>query len=223
MGHTVDEAAIRAEFETYTDINEWRRAGLNQWVTGAAEPVFGANVWEDLVDTASQISGEMVFGLDIPRDRSEAVIACAGLRDDGSYHVEVVDQRNGAKWVVKRAKELQDKWGGQLVIDAGSSAGSLIPDLEAAGVNLYLMSTRDVARACGSFRDAVTDSVLHHLDQPSLNEAVNGAALRDLGDQQAWNRRSATSNISPLIAATNALYGVQSQVVASGEPEVYFI
>jgi hypothetical protein len=47
--------------------------------------------------------------------------------------------------------------------------------------------------------------------------------LRDLGDQQAWNRRSATSNISPLIAATNALYGVQSQVVASGEPEVYFI
>ena len=135
----------------------------------------------------------MVFGLDIPRDRSEAVIACAGLREDGLYHVEVVDQRNGAKWVVKRVKELQDKWGGQLVVDAGSSAGSLIPDLEAAGVNLYLMSTRDVARACGSFRDAVTDSVLRHIDQPALNEAVNGAALRDLGDQQAWNRRSATS------------------------------
>lgn len=223
LGHTVDEAAIRAEFETYTDINEWRRAGLNQWVSGAADPVFPAEVWADLGDVDSQISGEMVFGLDIPRDRSEAVIACAGVRADGLYHVEVVDQRNGAKWVIERVKELQAKWGGQLVLDSGSSAGSLIPDLEAAGVNLHLMSTRDVARACGLFRDCVMDSQLRHIDQAPLNEAVNGAALRDLGDQQAWNRRSATSNISPLIAATNALYGVQLQGAVSGEPEVYFI
>jgi hypothetical protein len=128
-----------------------------------------------------------------------------------------------ARITLKRAKELQDKWGGQLVVDAGSSAGSLIPDLEAAGVNLHLMSTRDVARACGLFRDSVTDSLLHHLDQASLNEAVNGAALRDLGDQQAWNRRSATSNISPLMrcmaCSRRLLPRVSLRFISSKDPD----
>ena len=223
LGHTVDEDAIRAEFDTYTDINEWRRAGLNQWITQQAEPVFADGVWEALADSGSQLVGDPVFGVDVSRDRSEAVICSAGWSADGRAHVEVVDSRNGSRWVVDRLVELYERWRGTVLLDGGSSAGSLIADLEAANVPLRIMGSRDVARACGKFRDAVTDGVLVHLDQPLLNDAVQAAALRDLGDAQAWNRRNATASITALIAASNALYGLASDASSGDDPGVWFL
>jgi hypothetical protein len=101
--------------------------------------------------------------------------------------------------------------------------GTIVPKLEQAGVKVYLMNAADVAKACGSFYDMVVEERLAHLDDPILNLAVFGASQRALGDAWAWDRKHALVAISPLIAATNALYGVQLQGAASGEPEVYFI
>jgi hypothetical protein len=48
---------------------------------------------------------------------------------------------------------------------------------------------------------------LRHLGQPELTAAVAGAGKRSIGDASAWDRRNAAVDITPLVAATNALWG----------------
>jgi hypothetical protein len=48
---------------------------------------------------------------------------------------------------------------------------------------------------------------LRHLGQPELTAAVAGASKRSIGDASAWERRNASVDITPLVAATNALWG----------------
>src|SRR5690606_12432962 len=67
---------------------------------------------------------------------------------------------------------------------------------------------REMAQACGEFYDAVVEGQLRHLGQPELNAAIGGARKRNLADAWAWHRRDAAVNISPLVAATLALHGV---------------
>jgi hypothetical protein len=70
-----------------------------------------------------------------------------------------------------------------------------------------------MAGACGQFYDGVMDAWLHHIDQPQLNVALSVARKRPLGDAWAWNRKNAASDITPLVAATLALWGAQSSTV----------
>jgi hypothetical protein len=46
-----------------------------------------------------------------------------------------------------------------------------------------------------------------HLDQPLLNTAVAAARKRAVGDAWAWHRKDSTTDITPLVAATLALWG----------------
>jgi hypothetical protein len=62
---------------------------------------------------------------------------------------------------------------------------------------------------------------LRHIDQTPLTAAVQGARKRPLLDAWAWNRKDATTDITPLVAVTLAMHG-HAQTVASraaaGEP-----
>ena len=222
MGHTVDEDAIRAEYETYVDINEWRRAGLNQWLTSTADPVLDVDKWEACTDLDSGFNGAPVFAVDVAPDRSSAAIATAGLRDDGLPHVELIEHKTGTGWVVDRLASLLASHGGEVVIDPGSPAGSLIPALETAEVPHRLMRTRDVVTGCGMFFDAVTEGTIRHLAQPPLTAAVAGATKRTVGDAWAWSRKNSSVDITPLVAVTNALWGAGT-TESPGDPDIYFL
>jgi hypothetical protein len=50
--------------------------------------------------------------------------------------------------------------------------------------------------------------------------AVRGAAKRPLSDSWAWSRKSSASDIVPLVACTNALWGFQVAQESSVEPMV---
>jgi hypothetical protein len=82
-------------------------------------------------------------------------------------------------------------------------------------VNVVTTSSRDMAQACGRLFDAVLNDKVRHLGQPDLTAAVAGAAKRKLGDAWAFSRSSSAVDISPLVAATLALWGVTTI-----EPEV---
>jgi hypothetical protein len=64
-----------------------------------------------------------------------------------------------------------------------------------------------MAAACGRFYDAVVNRRVRHTDQVDMTAAVAGAATRKLGDAWAWSRSSSAVDISPLVAATLALWG----------------
>lgn len=223
LGHTVTEAAVRAEFETM-DLAEFRRAYLNQWRDEVTSEwtVIPEAAWRALADPGSEIASRVAFAVHVAHDRSWAAIVVAGRRADGMLHVEVIDYRPGTKWAVERAKDLRDRWGpAAVVVDAGSPAGSLIADLEAAGVEVTKPTVRDVAHAYGQFVDAVMPKAgaptLRYLPHPALDAAVAGAVTRRLGEARAWDALAAGVDICPLVGATNAVWGFLAH--GQAEPE----
>ncbi len=54
---------------------------------------------------------------------------------------------------------------------------------------------------------------LRHTDQPQLNVALSVARKRPLAGAWAWNRKDETSEITPIVAVTLALWGAQKDDV----------
>lgn len=187
------------------------RLGIGDWprTDGGVGTIISPEAWQALEDSGSQATGDLVFGFDVSADRSRTAIVVAGVRDDGLFHVEVVDQRKGTGWVADRIAELNarhhpKKW----VCDNIGPAASLVPEIEHAGVQVVKATTQEYAQACGLLFDAVENQTLRHLGTPELGSAVKGATTRPLGDQWAWSRKNSTVDISPLVAATLAVWGL---------------
>lgn len=160
--------------------------------------------WAACRDERSGPTETVAFALDVSEDRKWAAFAVAAESKVGGVHVEVADYRPGTHWLVERAKELQDRWQGVLAVAEGSPAASLLPELEAAGVNVFVLSTADHAKACGGLFDAVVGHRVKHLGQPELDVAVRSADRRFSGDTWLWSRRLSQVDISPLVAVTLA-------------------
>ncbi|WP_309049245.1 terminase [Streptomyces sp.] len=200
---------------------------------GDAWAVIGKDAWEALAGVDSAPADPVAFAIDVTPERSHASICVAG-QSGNAVHVEVVDNRPGTDWVVDRVRALAEKWRPRcFVVDTGSPAGSLIRDIkkrlqvdpedDADGdeepqllAPVVEMKTRDVVQAVGQFYDAVAASRIVHLDQAPLSTALAGARKRDLGDAWAWARRGVGVDITPLVAATNARWGLSADVE---EPE----
>jgi phage terminase large subunit-like protein len=147
----------------------------------------------------------VALALDVTPDRRFTAVAVAGYRADGLAHGEVIAHEPGTAWVVDYVVDrLARHEVSGVVVDPASPAGSLILDLENAGVTVTQTSPRDMAQACGSLYDAVSEGSFRHIDQPVLNAAVGSAESRPLADAWAWQRKS-KGDISPLVAVTLAL------------------
>jgi hypothetical protein len=182
-------------------VGEYPADGTDTW------QVIPEEAWRALADAEADPANPVAFAIDATPERSHAAICAAGKYGDGRA-VEVIDHRPGMGWVVERMAELAVKWKPcAIVVDAGGPAGSLIPDLEKAGLEIVQPKAREIAAAAGQFFDAVTEQTLAHRDPAPLAAALAGGQKRPLGDAWAWARRGLTVDISPLVAATNALWG----------------
>ena len=141
------------------------------------------------------------------------------FRDEhGALIVEVINHKQGAAWVVPRAKELNSRYKVvAFAVDKRGPAGYLIKALKDADLPVHVMDTGQVADAYGQFMDAATDTRdLVHLDDEPLTEAVKGAAVRPLGDRKTWDLRG-DADICPLVAATNGVYA-HNELAGEGDP-----
>ena len=206
------------------------REGLGVWDTGTGNAVISAAAWANCFDAGSKIVGPVTFVLDVTPSRAWASIAVAGVRDDGLQHVEVtsrngvLDHRPGVGWVVDRVLELKESRPDfMLTLVSGSSAEPLIPALTDAGVRLEFVKAADLPAACGFFFDAVEAGVLRHVGQQNLTEALS-SARKNVDDGEGawrWGRRKSAEDITPLYAATVALWALtHSRPV---EPTIYFL
>ena len=169
----------------------------------SAQRVIPDAEWAAAADPESAPLDPVALALDVTPDRRFTAAAIAGYRSDGLAHVEVVAHEPGTAWVVDWVTSRTGKFDA-IVVDPAGPAGSLILDLEKAGVTVTQSSPRDMAQACGSLFDAVSEGSLRHMDQPVLNAAVGIAEKRPLADAWAWQRKS-KGDISPLVAVTLAL------------------
>jgi predicted Fe-Mo cluster-binding NifX family protein len=189
------------------------RLGIGDWpdVTVGAGGVISYDDWVALADGDSRIGGAVVFAFDVSPMRTSASIVAAGRRDDGRYHVEVVEHRSGTAWVVPRMKELVEKHGPRMVLCDGP-ARALSNAMASEGVEVHETTGTEYAQACGLIVDAVAEKNLRHLATPELGSAVRGADTSPLGDAWKWSRRRSTADITPLVAATLALWAASQQV-----------
>lgn len=198
-------------------------------------PLIPVETWAALTDPASAAVDPVAFGVYMNRARTQAAIAVAGYRPDGLVHVGIVPAEHGKQveslpgtgWIAPRVKELVDRWKPcAVVIDDKSAAASLITPLDDLGVEVQTTSAADMAKACGTFYDYVTDAEvgadgrpgrLRHLGSPALTASVTSGKRRDLADSWAWDRKDNTSDITQLVAVTLALHGL---VEFGREPKV---
>jgi Phage Terminase len=210
LGHTITEAVVAADFAAMST-SEFQRAMLNRWVVSTVDPVIPLEVWNGLIDQRSSADGSIALAFDVTPDRSRSAIAVAGHRPDGRSHLEVVDHQPGTGWVVDRVVELVERHRPSGVYcDASGPAGSLMAEIERAGVEVTAISGKEHAQACGLLYDAATQGTMRHLGTLELTAALDGAVKRPLGDAWAWSRKSSSVDISPLVACTIALWGAQT-------------
>lgn len=190
------------------------RLGVGEYPEDAADRwlVIASATWQALVDKRPYPPAELeqlALAIDVRHDRSASSVAIAGVRPDGRTQIELAEHRAGTGWVVDRVAELQERWGIEgVTVDPGSPAGALIADLEAAGVIVRPVTTREFAQACGATYDAAMNGRIRHLDEPELNAAVASVEKRPLADAWAWERRNQSADVTPLVAASLAYYAV---------------
>lgn len=195
------------------------RLGVGDWpvTDGSGSGAIRADDWLGLVDVDSEADDPVVFAFDVTPDRSWSTICVAGTRPDGLLHGEVVDRRRGTGWVVGRLVELGERHKPKgFVCDGSGPAGSLLPELEAAGVVVHAVSPREHAQACGKLVDVVDQRRLRHLGTGELTAAVKGASTRPLGDAWAWSRKSSAVDISPLVGMTLAVWKASEPTASWG-------
>lgn len=187
------------------------REVLGMWPRPASDGgcIIAPTLWAQLADPTSRVTDPVVFALAATPERARGSIGVGGAREDGLLHAELVDNRDGIRWMLPRAVELNKSHRPRaFVVDPASAAGSLIPGLQAAGIEPVLVTGRERAQACGAFYDAVVEEgTVRHLNQVVLNKALAGATKKDLSDAWVFDRRNSDVDISPLDAVSLALHG----------------
>lgn len=216
--HTVSIEAVEADYISMSKegkLAEFRRAYLNQWIDTIPDEwlVIPEESWRSL--TADPIAhGDVAIAIDVTPKRSFSAIVAAWRRPDGHMDVEVIAHEPGTMWLparlaalVKKHRPCGPEGTHVVVVDPAGPAGSLIDTIEAAGVQVQRVNAREVAHGSQRFFDMVMDSrTLRHNSDPALDAAVAGAIRRDLGDGWAWARKTSNADISPLVAATLAVW-----------------
>lgn len=203
-----------------TNDDSFRREALGIWATSSPR-VIDEDSWKRIADSASMATDRLVLAVDVAPGRSVAAVALAGQRPDGLWHVELDEHRTGADWVVPWITELAEKNTlHAVVLDEMSglvkwrNGRAYLGDTKIL-VTLAAAEGRDMAIACAQFFDAVMAPTpqVRHSDQPQVNVALSAARKRPLGGGWAWNRKDEESDITPIVAATLALWGARNDTV----------
>lgn len=188
------------------------RLGIGDWpLLDDGGAVISIERWLSLADHDSKPLDPVCFAWDVPPSRASGAIGVAGFRPDGHLHIEVIDMRPGTGWIAARLAELTERHDSLGVLyDQAAAGASLQPEIEAEGVETTAVKAGEHARACGMLFDRVERGTVHHLATVELVNALRVATKRPLGDAWAWDRRTSTVDISPLVAITLAAFGAQT-------------
>jgi hypothetical protein len=202
---------------------EFARERLGWWdEDGGSLVTIPVDAWDARADTGSRIAGRRALAFDITPDRKVAAIGGAGWRSDDAKHLALIEHRAGTSWLVPRLLELVERHDpAAVVVDGASPAATEIEALKQAGLRLrtadnpngvlVVLGASDMARACGAMYDAVAgdEPDAYHRGDPVLQQALKGAARRPMGDGGwAFGRRTSAADISPIVAVTEAHYGL---------------
>lgn len=184
-----------------TNDADYRREGLGIWDTDALRSVLPG--W---AGCAVEIKPPKVswIGLAVSLDLEWGSIAGAGLRPNEKVHVGAVERRPGSAWLAAEAKRIQVARGCLVVLDEKCPDAGLPVALEKAKVNFVLLKLDEYIEACSQVVNWVKERQITHTHTTELDDAIQVAAWRMVGDRKVWGRKQSTADISMLEAATLA-------------------
>lgn len=213
----IDIEFLRLEAQTMRE-DMFIREYLCRRSIATHDQIIPTDLWMDLNRADVMVPMDrLVLGLDIRMDRMGASLMACGMVET-YLPVEIVEVRQGLDWVLERTVEVSRRWNAPVAIDVGGPAANLIPSLEAHGITIVPLATREVTSAAASFYDACFAKRICHMNDYRLNDAIAGASRRAVGEKWAFDRRGHW-DISPLVAASLAAWVVETG--AGNRPTIY--
>ena len=207
LGYTITEDAIRYDFETM-ELEEFKRADCNIRKKASNERVIPEATWEAVQHATADVKrdGKVCFGIAVHPERNFSAIGVS----DGQV-CGLIDHREGTGWIEDRARQIHDRWGGKFVVDGGGPAASIADDLvnnnKVPADKVEKLTTPQMVAACSRIYDNIADMRIMIRRHERLDIAVAGLAKRPVGDRFVWDRRVASTDITPFEAITLALSG----------------
>lgn len=213
----------------------FRTECLCQWVESRLPEPFPEGSWLGGQDRESFIreDSELYWGIDMSQDRKWTVIAVCGLREDGNYHIEVVERRLGTEWAIDWFRARALKYGEIKLAfqERGAPVSGLAEQIcTIQGIVRLAQGGPDLSAGWNRFFDAVaacspTDNrggvKVYHLPQPILDAPGRTCQLRNLGGGiMLPDRSKSPDDISPLMACAMAYAGATA-IKQTKEKKIY--
>ena len=227
------ERALLANRETFPE-SKFRSECLCQQVETILPEPFPDGAWLGGQDEESGIreDSELFWGVDMSQDRRWTVIAVCGLREDGNYHVELVERRLGTEWAVDWFRERAPKYGEMKLSfqERGAPVSGLAEQIcTIPGVVRMAQGGPNLSAGWNRFYDAVAACApedqrggvkVFHLPQPALDTPGRTCQLRNLGGGiMLPDRVKSPDDIAPLMACVMAYAG--ATMIHTQEKKIY--
>lgn len=221
---TPEESMLRMRKHLGTD-EAWQREALGIWDAAGSSAVIPAQIWLDAGDDFSVPVDRFALGVEVAPDMARASVALAGQRDDGRWHVELDEAREGVDWLVPFVEGLLEA-NPQIRAVVADAGGPVAPLLDQRGpadwvfkgtrVSVYTPKAAELAAGCSTLLAGVVAGDIRHTRQGQVGAAVAGAGKRAYGTDTGlwvWSRKSAAVDITPVQAITLALIGAQVEQI----------
>jgi hypothetical protein len=209
LGRRIAVETVASELKAL-DPEAFARERLGVWREDETPSPFPPGSWDALTYQGHlEVDGTPCFSVDVTPMRDHSTIAVAANTEAGRPLVEVVEAQRGTSWVVPKLQEVLKQYPGtKVIVDRSAWAASLADDIRAANLALHETNAAEVSTAAGQFLETVLEQKLFHRADPRLTTAVEGSRQRPIGERWGWDRKIPTIDVSPLVAASLALWGL---------------
>lgn len=166
--------------------------------------------WEAMKDVTSARGKSFAVGIESDWNHEQTSVGIASRRDDGTWHLEILDRRPGSAWVVEYCKALKAKRPIGFVIDPKGPSAHLIQDLKDARLRVIEPTLSQWATWCQNTFTVIRELRARHLDQPTLTDSARDVTTRRLGDGLVAIERT-RGNTAPFITITLAMGAARSR------------
>jgi hypothetical protein len=209
LGHTIDIERLRTRRATLTP-EVFDRSYLCRRPSAELSAKLPEGAWSACATSQSPLDlaqHNLVIAFDVSADRTSTTVAVAGSSTkSGRLAVVTHSIPSVSSIAAAEISQLCGRLGpARLLADRRAGAGALIDALALKGFPVEEVTAAMLVSHCGSMYDAIVAGELEHDSQPALDAAARGAISRPLGDSWAWDRRRSPVELSPLVAASNAV------------------
>lgn len=227
------ERALLANRETFPE-SKFRSECLCQQVETILPEPFPDGAWLGGQDEESEIreDSDLFWGVDMSQDRKWTTLAVCGMREDGNYHVELVERRIGTEWAIDWIRARVAKYGGIKLAfqERGAPVSGLAEQIcTIDGVERLAQGGPNLSAGWARFYDAIAACApedrrggvkCYHLPQPALDAPGRTCQMRNLGGGVMLpDRQKSPDDISPLMACAMAFSG--ATMITKKEKKVY--